>query len=152
MQTRLVLQADGWTGLRFSRGNERVEIQFSHVTDAPRQLLEALAALLRGAAEAEVVFLQEPGEVVLALKRLPGDLLHLKVFRGEDWGRADPSGPEPVFREKVPLPRFASQVLTEFDRVLREHGEAGYRQALRLYDFPTAAYNEVRALVRDGSA
>ena len=145
MQTQFLLHRSGWADLILVNGPERVEIPISYLTDSPRELLAALRAVLRHGGESSVVFVDELGETILVLRALPGDLVQLKVYRGNDEGEA--AGTAPVFRHKLPLSKFATQVVQEFARLLRDHGEAGYRARWTLYDFPRQEFDDVRALL-----
>ncbi|MBB4638296.1 hypothetical protein [Longimicrobium terrae] len=137
----------GWATVFFAQGAASHELPFSYLRDSPRDMIEAVVRLLRGSAEERVTFMQEPGEVVLQMRRLAGDLIHLKLFEGEDWGMADVAGGEPVFRHKLPLARLPGIVEAEFGRMLRESSPADY-QARWGFAFPAQPLEEMRARLR----
>lgn len=144
---RFELHDAGWATVSFVQGPTSYQTPFSYLRDSPRELAEAVVRLMRGSAEERVTFMQEPGEVVLQMRRLAGDLIHLKLFQGEDWGMADVDGGEPVFRHKLPLARFAEVVQAEFGRLMTESSPAEY-QARWGFALPAQPLEDVRALLR----
>jgi hypothetical protein len=149
MQVRLNLEGHGWLTLSLAHGEQEVELVASYLRDTPRELLEALARLLRGGSEERIVFLQEPGEWLLRLRKLPGGLLRIEVYGpSEDGPIPEPLG-EPVFRQTEPVERFAARVLGEFSRLLREGGEDEYARRWGLAPFPRRAYEALTSALGD---
>jgi hypothetical protein len=89
-------------------------------------------------------------------RRLPGwwaDTYRLELLRVEVYGPGEDGPPpdpltDPVFRHTEPAERFAARVRHEFERALREHGEAGYERLWGLYPFPRRAYDALGDALR----
>lgn len=149
MYVRLEFVGPGWMALSLSDGAHKVEIVASYLRDTPRDLLESLAQLLSGQREARILVNEEPAEWLLRLRLLPGELLRMEVHGpGGDGPPPEPLG-EPVFRHTERAERFAARVLGEFERLLREGGEDGYRYHWGLYPFPRRAYDSLAHILRE---
>jgi hypothetical protein len=147
MQVRLEFEGSGWMRVSLTHGGQAAELLASYLDDTPRELLEALVRLVRTGGEDRILFNEEPGERPLRLRVLSGGLLRIEVHPpGEDGPPPEPLG-EPLFRHTEPAERFAARVAAEFARVLREGGEAAYRDRWG-YPFPRHAYDELTALLR----
>ncbi len=141
MQVRITDLEAGWLTLSLVHGEQAVELVASYLRDTPRELLEALVRLLGGEPEARIFVEHEPDVSLLRLRMLPGELLRIEVHGpGNDGPPPEPLG-EPAFRHTEPAERFAARVLGEFDRLLREGGEAGYERRWGLYPFPRRPYD-----------
>ncbi len=147
MQFTLSLPGHGWAEANFVHGDQSYHVAISYLSDSPRELLSALVLVLRGSAAERVTFMEEPGENVLVLKRLPGDLVQIGIFYGEDWGQAKPDTDKPLFQHTMPLDRFARQVLGQFRHLLRELGPDGYEQRWRLHRFPQESFDRLQSLL-----
>ena len=101
-----------------------------------------------GAPEVRVVFMDEPGEHELVLRRGAGDAVTVEVWWHDDWKSWKMSS-GPGTRKLVGSTTVAdvhSQVLSELKRLLRENGETGYRDKWVEHGFPS---EELRQLERD---
>lgn len=149
MQVRITGLDAGWMTLSLAHGEQAAELVASYLRDTPRDLLEALVRLLHGEQEARILVEHEPDVSLLRLRLLPRELLRIEVHGpGDDGPPPEPLG-EPVFRHTEPAERFAARVLGEFDRLLREGGEAGYLSRWCLYPFPRRACDALARVLRD---
>jgi hypothetical protein len=148
MRFTLALPGHGWAEVGFEHGDQSYRIDVSYLVDSLHELLYAVVLLLRGSDSETVTFMQEPGESVLVLKHLPGDLVQLKIFAGEDWGRARPDADEPVFRHTMSLDRFARLVLGQFRSLLLELGLEGYEDHWTRHRFPQESFDRLGRLLQ----
>ncbi len=110
------LSTGGWAQLSFGVREKTFRFGISTIKDSPRELLAALSSLSDGSARERVIFWAEPEEVLLDMKRLASDLIHLKLYSAEDWGLVNPDTEEPVFRDKVELHKLIRAVLNAFEQ------------------------------------
>jgi hypothetical protein len=129
MRLNYGLENAGWATVTLECGDQRVEMTASYLHDSLRDLTAAASALATGAAEARVVFMDEPGEHELILRRAAGDTVEVEVLWHDDWKSWNMSN-SPATRKLLgssTVAHLRGQVLSELKRLLREHGEAGYR-------------------------
>jgi len=115
MRFSFELSEGGWAQLSVGVAGETFRFGMSNLRDSPRDLLDSLSLLIRGSAHERVIFWEEPGEVLLDIKRLAGDLVHVKLYTAEDWGLADPDSERPVFRAKIELHKLAGAAVDQFE-------------------------------------
>lgn len=65
--------------------DQRVEMTASYLHDSLRDLASAARALVGGAAEVRVLFMDEPGEHELILRRAGEDAVEVEVLWYDDW-------------------------------------------------------------------
>lgn len=148
MQVRMELTGPGWMRLTLAHGPRSVELIASYLNDTPRELLDALLRVLNGEREARVVLVEEPGEAVMRLRVLPGELLRIETYAPTEDGPPPGDPGEPVFRHTELAERFAARVWGELGRLLREHGEDGFHRHWGLGGFPRQEYDTLEALLR----
>lgn len=116
---------------------DETEITFAawRITDAPRDLVDAVLVLLRGAPEARCCWQDEPGEHRWLFRRA-GEEVRQRIVRFNDtFARRDDDRGELVFETCCSLTRLASQVRGEMLHLRNRMGEAAYQEAWR-YPYP----------------
>lgn len=142
------LVGPGWMRLMLTHGPQSVELIASYLNDTPRELLDALLRVLGREREARVILVEEPGEALMRLRVLPGELLRIETYAPTEDGPPPDDPGEPVFRHTEPAERFAARIWSELGRLLREHGEDGFHRQWGLRGFPRHEYDTLEALLR----
>ena len=140
------LEGAGWAMARIQDGEHKMEATISYLHDSLRELGEAARALRDGADFARVVFMDEPGEVQMLLTRRDHALdYELRWFDDwNSWGMHPDDKFETIFGGTSTVARFCGEVRKEFDALLADHGEAGYKEKWCEHDFPTDLLRELR--------
>jgi hypothetical protein len=111
VQVQLTLRGLGWLDMRLRVNAVSVELPGSWLSDAWQDTLTALIGLLRGAAEAHVAWIEEPGSHRLALHAEAQGMLSVRLFHpaADLFGTATPAGDgELVHDERVRLTDLAT--------------------------------------------
>ena len=135
----------GWALATFSVGRRSVPMIVSYLHDSLRQLAIAIASLGKQEREATVVFMEEPGEHHLCLKKVAADKVALEVIWYADWrswGMYDGPG-QSKLRVTVPFAELRAQVVSALAALLERHGTAGYRKRWIEHPFPLAIYRRL---------
>ena len=148
MKLHYGLEEAGWATVTVECGTERVEMAASYLHDSLRNLASAVKDLSTTESQA-VVFMDEPGEHQLLLRRAEDSIVELEVLWFEDWKSWNLSVGPPTRKlaGSAPLLEVRNQVISELCRLLKENGEEGYRKKWIEHDFPI---EELRALEAAG--
>ncbi|MBK1827587.1 hypothetical protein [Haloferula rosea] len=140
------LEGAGWAMAQIQDGDEKFDITVSYLHDSLRELGEAARALRGGAESARVVFMDEPGEIQLLLTSSESGLdYELRWFDDwNSWGMHPDDKFESVHRGTTTVPRFFGEVLKEFEALLADHGEEGYREKWHESGFPSDLLLQLR--------
>ena len=142
------LEESGWATVTVECGTERVEMAASYLHYTLRNLASAVRDLSTTESQS-VVFMDEPGEHHLLLRRVGDSIVELEVLWFEDWKSWNLAAGPPMRKlaGSAPLPEVRNQVISELSRLLKENGEEGYRKKWIEHDFPI---EELRALEAAG--
>lgn len=122
----------------------------SYLHDSLYDLTTAASAVLRGATEATVVFMDEPGEHQLLLRQTEPGHLDFEVRWFDDWaswGMHSPDAFEIVLTGSTTTSCFAEAVLAVLDRLWSELGPQEYKKRWVEHDFPAERHEQLKALV-----
>jgi hypothetical protein len=133
------LGGTGWSHARLAFGDRSTEMIASYMTDALRDLLEAVLSLRTGATSAQVSWEEEPGEFRWLFVRDGADV-EVRVL----WFLRDPGGEEQI-AGRVALDALVSAVTSAARHVLEKHGEEGYLGQWVRHPFPTATLHALEA-------
>lgn len=136
------LQQHGWALVTVQAGDRVVPMHVSYLSDALRDLLDAVRALAEGALETQAVLWEEPGEWQWTFRR-EGHYADVEI-RSMDGNH---SKGRHVVTLRTPVVDLAAQVSGESGRLLRELGEGGYLERWQLYPFPAEAHARLAAWV-----
>lgn len=144
------LEGSGWAGIQISSGSQRVDIHVSYLHDTLADLIGAANLLLKGAPEAKVMLMQEPGAYLIYLQALNNGRMAIKIrhFKGKaDWDAV--SGNENlVFNDQDTTLNFSMQVFRNASLLLSTYGMDGYKARWVNYEFPITSYNRLKALLK----
>jgi hypothetical protein len=149
MRLNYGLHNAGWATVTLECTDQRVEMAASYLHDSLRDLALAAKSLRAGSPEVTVVFMDEPGEHELVLRRGDGDAVTVEVWWHDDWKSwkmSSSPGTRKLFGSTT-VAHVRGQVLSELQRLLRENGETGYREKWGEHAFPT---EELRQLEEAG--
>jgi hypothetical protein len=129
----------GWT----------VEMTVSYLHDSLYDLTTAASALVRGATQATVVFMDEPGEHQLLLRQPGPDRVDFELRWFDHWASWGHSPEE--FRTllvgSTTAASFARAVLAVLDTLWSELEPAEYKERWVQHEFPVERYKKLKALV-----
>lgn len=146
MNLTYVVGAAGWATAAIACGDARIEMPVSYLQDSLRDLLSAANAISSGAREITVVFMDEPGEHHLHVRRIDDERIILSAIWFSDWTSRDEGGSAGtrVLSCESTVAHFRGQVLAAARAILDEHGLEGYRELWREYEFPLEQYEQLR--------
>jgi hypothetical protein len=127
----------GWAHCDVQIAGQQASVAASYLSDALGDMLASVAAVARGAEESTFSFHEEPQEVRWRLRRVGPERLRVRILRLEDAFHHLPDEVGELLLDAGCRTRtFAGQVLSAAQRILEEHGLAGYRAKWGMHDFP----------------
>ena len=150
VRLRYDLTGVGWAECAVEIDGARAVVTASYLSDALDALGAATAAVLQGEPEATAAFDEEPGEYRWRLARVGADRLRVRILEFDElWGgRPDAEG-RPLLDAECRLRTFAGAVVAELQRLLAEHGEAGYEARWAEHAFPRGRLDELERLLAE---
>jgi hypothetical protein len=146
------LTGPGWAECTFRVGDAEVIVTASRLSEALGDLVEGVTTAVRGG-RAAVSFAEEPGEFLWVLEPTGAGVVRIDICEYADWRRRGDRGwasdGKPIFSAECRLRTLAGALVSEVQRLEREHGPAGY-EALWGYPLPTWAVAELRQALREG--
>ena len=146
MSVRLTLDIEaGWVDWHVGLGESTATISASYLSDSIGDMVASVASLLRGAADSQVAFAEEPGEYRWSFERR-GDRVRILITASPGL-IADPAqGEAIVLDEQCRLRTFAGQLVAELERLASEFGPDGYEKRWG-YRVPTERIQDIRQLL-----
>jgi len=145
------LHRAGWATATFRLGAEPVAVPVSYLHDSLRELARALLGLAVGPAEIGVSFFEEPGTVVLVMRRPDEDAVDLELLRYQGWvSHWPPRGDghaESLGSVRCRWRTLRGGVVSVLQELLNVHGTDGYLSLWTTHPFPL---DELRALETQG--
>lgn len=117
---------------------QSVSMTVSYLHDSLHELATAVLRLQAGEPEAKVIFMDEPGEHHLILKRV-GENVDLEVIWFDDWASwkiTPDTEPRSVLAATVPLTEFHHAVTNILAGLLESFGLEGYKKKWIEHEFP----------------
>lgn len=142
------LTGRGWIEAMLLTEVKEVIIRASYLSDAPNDLIIAIALWLEGANEALCKWQEEPGECRWLLKR-DNDLINIQVLQlGQSFSRKDNKSGMLVISDKEDLQKFARQILHEFNTIALEYNIESYKNYWG-HEFPINALNRLKKAIKN---
>jgi hypothetical protein len=133
-------------------GVNRAFLSATYLSDALRDLANAVIALFGGAQRSNCSWQEEPGEYRWVFNR-EGEHLRINILWFEDTFSRELDGRgKLVYSTECELRRFACQLRDQLCRLLEEHGLEGYRQNWVNYDFPISEYRKLEEILASEGA
>ena len=140
----------GWAELHMCLGRDRVSMAVSYLHDTLAELITAANLMLKGAPDAKVIAMDEPGEHLVHLQS--NDALHLSIevrwFKDwASWNIITEKEFEVVFLCRETILNFSTEVFNNATRILEKHGVEGYKEKWIENDFPIDEYKRLKSLL-----
>jgi len=139
----------GWATCTIRVGEQAKTVTASYLSDALADLASAAAAALRGHPRPCASFIDEPGEYRWILGPRSGGRVRIQILEfGQFWRRRPDEEGVVLFDGECRLRTFAGAIVSELQRLKKEHGIEGYRQKWVKYEFPEARLEELEELLK----
>ena len=126
---------------------DQATLYVAYLSDALRDLVAAVSALLEGATASGCVWFAEPGEYRWSFTRRGGAVwIRIVVFRQWEPDRSPKDRGRVLFKAHCLLEDLAAAVLRELKRLDTSVGPAGYKVGWVAHEFPLAEYRHLRDL------
>ncbi|HTO01055.1 MAG TPA: hypothetical protein VL068_10305 [Microthrixaceae bacterium] len=143
-QMKYQLSGSGWATAHLADDVAEVTITASYLSDALRDLVDAVTLIGEGVTEVTCTWQEEPGEYYWVLNReADGVRLRILFFGSGGQGRTDDAG-RVVFETLQPLEGLLRAVLGAVDGVLAHMTEAEYLDQWVQHSFPTESVERLR--------
>jgi hypothetical protein len=146
-------------GYRFvGRGSSEAEIRdgvdaaaltAQFLSDALGDLSRAVLTLLQGLLQSKCSWQEEPGEYRWLFEQR-SEHLHIRIIWFDDtFSRQLDQRGKLIFESECQLRQFAVQMRDELERLLAQHGEAGYKSSWVNHDFPLPELEKLNQLLAE---
>ena len=138
---KYVVNKGGWATLCIGNITEIVILNISYLHDSLKELAQS-AIELKTKDETSVVFMDEPGEHKLILKK-KGTSIDYELRWYKDWASWNLTSEdnfEPVISGTTTLPKYINLVRENLIRIWNEEGPEGYKKKWSEHDFPLREY------------
>jgi hypothetical protein len=142
------LSGSGWATCRIADAVAEAKYVVSYCTDALADLLYGLGGMYRPEPVERVSFDLEPVEIRWVLRGV-GAGVDVSIYRFPDMSASfdAPDADGTVsWRSTQPRSRLVHAVIGAAQKVLQEHGEAGYKTRWVRFPFPVAALQDLQRL------
>ena len=147
MKFDYILHEGGWATANISCGDLTAEMAVSYLHDTLDDLSDAVLAIMDGAREAAAIFMDEPGEHRLVIRRVSETDVALELRWYKDWASwgLGSCEYEIVLCCSTRIVHLRGQVLSALKALLDEHGAAGYKERWVEHDFPFERLRQLQA-------
>jgi len=130
----------GWIEAKLSNDVIEKYIAASYISDALRDFISAVISIVNGSKNASCNWQEEPGQFRFVFTS-KDTLLTLKIINfNKSFSEKDDHNGDLVFEGTENLNSFAKNIKHEYDRLLYELGEEGYKNIWN-YEFPLYELN-----------
>lgn len=140
----------GWADVDMHNGSQGVNMTVSYLHDTLAEFITAANLLLKGAPDAKVIAMDEPGEHLIYLQSLGATDVAIEIRWFRDWASWNiitEKEFEVVFKCYDTILNFSTEVFNTAKRILDKHGMVGYREKWIEHDFPIGEYNRLKLLL-----
>lgn len=141
----------GWADVHMNYERQRVKMTASYLHDTLAELLTAANLLLKGAPDAKVIAMDEPGEHLICLQSLDAKTVGIEIRWFKDWASWNMITEkefEVVFKCHDTILNFSTEIFNNATGILDKHGMEGYKEKWVEHDFPIDEYNRLKSLLR----
>ena len=138
----------GWALASIRYEERTVEMTVSYLHDTLRDLAESTLHIIKGGYAARIVFIDEPGEHQIRIKRVNDEELEFSVLWFDDWESWGmyPSDKYQIMLEGIcTVSRLKHQVTKILCNIYEKIGEEKYLELWGEHEFPTDLYKELDA-------
>ena len=140
------LNGHGWAILEIDNGEMKIEICVSYFHDSLKNLAESAIKVLTNN-EISVVFMDEPGEHQLLLKKIANNKIEYTLIWYKDWASwhlINEENYEVVLTGTTTLPKYINQVRKILMKIYNEFGEIGYKEKWGKHEFPRSEFEKLK--------
>ena len=142
MEIDYKLENAGWAIVKISNGYKEVVLSPSYLHDSLKNLAES-ALQLKTKNEKTVVFMDEPGEHWLVLKKADENTIDYEVRWYEHWASKNLVAEDNykiALTGTTTLPKYINQVRKNLINIYEEFGPELYKEKWIMHDFPMYEY------------
>lgn len=137
----------GWSKALISDGEHRATVTASYLTDALRDLLDAVAAVAEGESESRCLWTEEPGEFRWVFRGAHGEV-EIQVIEFEQTYSREPDLDGTLrFRSTQPVGLVARRVAKSAQDLFDTLGPHGYKDRWIEHPFPSDALERLSRLL-----
>ena len=144
------LTGHGWADATISDGVTEAQLTASYLSDALRDLVEAVVSLMQGADRAMCLWLGEPWEHHWILERQGDDVGVTIVWFDYPCSQSLNERGKVIFSTRCGLRKFAMILLNQLWQLLKDWGIDGYRTRWG-HAFPMVEYRTLEEMIRNYS-
>jgi hypothetical protein len=114
-------------------------------------LITAANLLLKGAPDAKVIAMDEPGEHLIYLQSSDAIRVAIEIRWFKDWASWDMTTEkefEVAFQCHDTILNFSTEIFDNAGRILKKHRMEGYKEKWIKHDFPMDEYKRLMSLVK----
>ncbi len=132
-------------------GREGVNMTVSYLHDTLAEFITAANLLLKGAPDAKVITMDEPGEHLVHLQSLSATNLDIEIRWFKDWASWNlitEKEFEMVLKCQDTILNFSTEIFNNAKQILDKYGMEGYKEKWIEHDFPIDEYNRLKSLLK----
>lgn len=151
MMIKYNLGDHGWADVKFLDGRKGVDMIVSYLHDTLAEFITAANLLLKGAPDASVIAMDEPGEHIVHLQVLSSTTLAIEIRWFKDCASRDMTTQkefEVVFECQDTVVNFSTEIFNNARTILEKHGVEGYKKKWVNHDFPIDGYKRLKSLLK----
>lgn len=136
-----MVHSGGWAVLEIGDMEKAVTLNISFFHDSLKELAQS-AIVLRSKDETSVIFMDEPGEHKLILKKNGKNIIYELRWYKEwaSWNLLSEDNYETVLSGTTTLSKYINLVRENLIRIRNEEGLEGYKKKWSKHDFPLIEY------------
>lgn len=146
LEINYTVENAGWAIVTIQHDYKTIKMVASYLHDSLKELAES-AIQLKTKTEKKVVFMDEPGEYWLVLRRLNDKDLEFEVRWYEDWASwniCSEANYQVLLNGKTTLVTYTNQVRKNLIHIHNEIGVEGYKEKWIEHDFPLNEYHVLK--------
>jgi hypothetical protein len=141
----------GWSEARIADATGEATVTASYLSDALRDLVDAVCVITEGKLESRCSWDEEPGEYRWIFNR-DSNAARLKILVFDElWSDKPDTEGRLIYTTEQPILRLARLVLSECQRLLNDLGEDGYHREWGAHPWPTTSIDRLRLAIEAAS-
>ncbi|WP_168186919.1 hypothetical protein [Elizabethkingia sp. JS20170427COW] len=141
-----ILENSGWAILEIGNGDKTIKIDISYLHDSLKNMAES-AINLRNKFETSVIFMDEPGEHWLVLKKNKKNDIEYELRWYEHWASWNLLNEE-KYEVKMDgittLPKYINEVRKNLIQIFEQYGTEKYKEKWGEHEFPIQEYKQLK--------
>jgi hypothetical protein len=122
----------------------------SYLHDTLAELITAANLLLKGAPDAKVIAMDEPGEHLIYMQSSDAINVAIEIRWFKDWASWNmitEKEYQVAFKCHNTILNLSTEIFNNAKRILEKHGMDGYKERWIEHDFPIDEYNRLKSLL-----